>query len=286
VKILERIHLFIRQYSLLILLAPVFLSPIIFMFVSSLKPGYYQFLRDSTSLRAFLPVGNISFANYKSAFDRAPVFRFIFNSVLVTSATVVLGLLVNSMVSFALVFLNWKGKNFLITIVIVLMIVPFETIAIPLLLIVSRLLWIGPGHLSQGWQNTYLVQIIPFVANTFSIYLFYQFFKSLPKELVEVARIDGATWMQVYRNVIIPISGPVFGTVTIITFLPMWNQYLWPVMVIQIDAYRPVMVGAGYFQSFGEIMAYLSMITTPVLILFLGLQRAFMESIATTGIKG
>jgi len=256
------------------------------MFVSSLKPGYYQFLRDSTSLRAFLPVGNISFANYKSAFDRAPVFRFIFNSALVTSATVVLGLLVNSMASFALVFLNWKGKNILITIVIALMIVPFETIAIPLLLIVSRLLWIGPDHLTQGWQNTYFVQIIPFVATTFSIYLFFQFFKSLPKELVEVARIDGATWTQVYRNVIIPISGPVFGTVAIITFLPMWNQYLWPVMVIQIDAYRPVMVGAGYFQSLGEIMAYLSMITTPVLILFLGLQRAFIKSIATTGIKG
>jgi multiple sugar transport system permease protein len=256
------------------------------MFVSSLKPGYYQFLRDSTSLRAFLPVGNIAFDNYKRAFDRAPVFRFIFNSALVTSATVILGLLVNSLASFALVFLNWKGKNFLITVAIALMIVPFEAIAIPLLLIVSRLPWIGLEGLNQGWQNTYHVQIIPFIANTFSIYLFYQFFKSIPKELVEVARIDGASWMQVYRNVIIPISGPVFGTVAIITFLPMWNQYLWPVMVIQVDAYRPVMVGAGYFQGWGEVMAYLSMITLPVLILFLTLQRAFVESIAATGIKG
>jgi multiple sugar transport system permease protein len=256
------------------------------MFVSSLKPGYYQFLRDSTSWRAFLPVGKISLGNYRNALERAPVIRFIFNSTLVTAVTVVLGLFVNSLASFALVFLNWKGQNMLITAVIALMTVPFEAIAIPLLLIVSRLPWIGLDGFSQGWQNTYHVQIIPFIANAFSIYLFYQYFKSLPQELVEAARIDGANWMQVYRRVIIPISGPVLGTAAIITFLPLWNQYLWPVMVIQVDTYRPVMVGAGYFQSWGEIMAYLSMITTPVLVLFLALQRAFVESIAATGIKG
>jgi multiple sugar transport system permease protein len=256
------------------------------MFVSSLKPDYYQFIRDSRSLRAFLPVGNISFANYKSAFDRAPILRFIFNSTLITAITVVLGIFVNSLAGFSLTFLNWKGKNTLITVVIALMIIPFEAIAIPLLLIVSRLPWIGLDGFTRGWQNTYHVQIMPFIANAFSIYLFIQFFKSLPKELVEAARIDGAHWLQIYRRVIIPISGPILGTAAIVTFLPMWNQYLWPVMVIQIDTYRPVMVGAGYFQSWGEIMAYLSMITMPVLILFLALQRAFVESIVATGIKG
>jgi multiple sugar transport system permease protein len=163
-----------------------------------------------------------------------------------------------------------------------------------MLLMVSRLPWVGSDGIHFGWFNTYHVQIIPFVANAFSIFLFVQFFKSLPFELVEAARIDGANWFQIFINVIAPLSGPVFATVTILTFLPMWNQYLWPTMVIQDEQYRPVMVGLQYFfqqtigghTPWGEIMAYLSTITIPVLVLFLALQQAFVESIATTGIKG
>ncbi len=178
----------------------------------------------------------------------------------------------------------------MLTLIIATLIIPFETIAIPLLLIVSRLPWIGLNGLEWGWLNTYHVQIIPFVAGAFSIFLFVQFFKSLPPELIEAARMDGASWFTVYLRVILPISGPVFATVTILTFLNKWNDYLWPIMVIQIEELRPIMVGLQYFfqlnVAWGEIMAYLSVITIPVLLLFLALQRAFIESIASTGIKG
>jgi multiple sugar transport system permease protein len=286
VKIRRNIRIAIGRYALMISLIPIFLCPIIFLFVSSLKADYYQFLRDSTSIRAFLPVGYISLDNYKYAFSLAPVGRFIFNSALVTSLTVILGLLVNSMAGFALVFPRWKGRGILLSVVIATMIIPFEAIAIPLLLIVSRLPWIGLEGLVQGWLNSYHVQIIPFIANALSIYLFVQFFKSLPVELIDAAQIDGANWFQVYRRVIVPLSKPVFGTVAILTALPMWNQYLWPLMVIQPEEYRPVMIGAQYFYRGGGLMAYLSIITLPVLIIFLALQRAFMESMATTGIKG
>ena len=112
----------------------------------------------------------------------------------------------------------------------------------------------------------------------------------MPKELIEAARLDGAGWFQIYRSVIVPISGPVFATVTILTFLGKWNDYLWPIMVIQVEELRPIMVGLQYFfqlnVAWGEIMAYLSTITIPVLLLFLVLQRAFIESIAASGIKG
>jgi len=186
--------------------------------------------------------------------------------------------------------MRWKGQGAVLTMIIATLIVPFETIAIPLLLIVSRLPTIGLNGITWGWLNTYEVQIIPFVASAFSIFLFVQFFKSLPPELIEAARIDGASWFQIYRSVIVPISGPVFATVAILTFLPKWNDYLWPIMVVQIESYRPIMVGLQYFfqlnVAWGEIMAYLSVITVPVLILFLSLQRAFIESIATTGIRG
>lgn len=277
------------RYTLLSLLAVIFLFPIVFMLVSSLKPNA-QLLSDSSSLRAFLPVGDISLNNYTAAFVRVPTLRFITNSVIVTSITVVLGILVNSLAGFSLGCMRWKGQGLVLTLVIATLIVPFETIAIPLLLIVSRLPTIGLGGITWGWLNTYEVQIIPFVASAFSIFLFVQFFKSLPPELIEAARIDGAGWLQIYRNVIMPISGPVVATVAILTFLPKWNDYLWPIMVIQVEAYRPIMVGLQYFfqlnVAWGEIMAYLSVITVPVLILFLTLQRAFIESIASTGIKG
>ena len=178
----------------------------------------------------------------------------------------------------------------MLSVVIATFIVPFETIAVPLLLVVSRLPWVGPEGISQGWLNTYHVQIIPFIVDAFSIFLFVQFFKSLPGDLIEAARIDGAGWFQIYSRVIVPISGPVFATAAILRGLYMWNQYLWPIMVVQAEQYRPVMVGLQYFflrdVAWGEVMAYLSTITIPILILFLALQRAFVESIASSGIKG
>ncbi len=281
--------IFVTRYLLMCLLAIIFLFPIVFMIVSSFKPDL-QILRDSSSLRAFLPVGELSLNNYREAFARVPTARFIFNSVFITSVTVGLSLFINSLAGYSLGLLDWKGRDAVLMVIIATLIVPFETIAIPLLLLVSRLPWIGLEGVSQGWLNSYHVQIIPFIADAFSIFLFVQFFKSLPKELIEAARIDGASWFQIYSRVIVPISGPVFATVAILKFLAMWNQYLWPIMVVQSEEYRPIMVGLQYFfqlnVAWGEIMAYLSTITIPVLILFLFLQRAFVESIASSGIKG
>ena len=286
------------RYGLMILLAIIFVFPVVFMIVSSLKPSI-QILRDSSSLLAFLPVGNISFDNYYKAFQRAPIGLFISNSLMVTLVTMALGLFVNSLAGFALACMRWKGQQVVLSVIIATLILPFETIAIPLLMVVSRLPWFGPDGLTYGWLNSYQVQIIPFVVDAFSIFLFVQFFKSQPYELIEAARIDGAGWFRIYAQVIVPISGPVFATAAILRGLFMWNQYLWPSMVIQSTQFRPVMVGLGYFWQltssnvagegvlpWGELMAYLTMITVPVIILFVVLQRAFVESIATTGIKG
>ncbi len=277
------------RYTLMILLGAIFAFPLLFMVISSFKPGL-QILQDSSSLRAFLPVGDLSFQNYIDAFDRAPVARFIFNSILVTTLTVALGLFLSSLAAFALANLRWKGQGIVLTVVIATFIVPFETIAVPLLMIVSRLPTINADGFGFGWLNTYHVQIIPMIIDAFTIFLFVQFFKSLPYELIEASRIDGASWFQIYARIIVPISGPVFATAAILKGLVMWNQYLWPIMVVQSEDIRPVMVGLGYFfqlnTAWGEIMAYLSVITVPILVLFLSLQRIFVESIASSGIKG
>lgn len=280
---------------LMLLLAILFLFPIVFMFMASFKTDETELLTSVRSIDAFLPVGQLGLENYQGVFARVPAPQFIFNSLLTTFATVVLGLLVNSMAGFALSRLRWKGRDAVLTVVIATLIVPFETIAIPLLFVVTKLpwIWFSPETglvLEWGWLNTYHVQVIPFVVNAFSIFLFVQYFKSLPIDFDEAARVDGASWLQIYRRVILPLSGPVIATVAILTFLPMWNAYLWPLMVTQTEAIRPVMVGLQYFfqlnVAWGEIMAYLSLITVPVLVLFLLLQRAFVESIAASGVKG
>ncbi len=279
----------IGRYAVLITFGLIFVFPVIFMVVSSLKPDF-QLLRDTSSLRAFLPIGDISLDNYAKAFERVPIGRFIFNSVFVTGVTLVLGLFLNSLAGFSFVVLKWPGKSIILSIIIATFIIPFETIAIPLLLVVNNLPWLGLNGVTVGWLNSYHVQIIPFIADALSVFLFVQFFRDLPNELVEAARIDGASWFQIYARVMVPISGPVFATAAILKFLAMYNQYLWPLMVAQSEQYRPVMVGLQYFfqlnTAWGEIMAYLTIITLPVLLFYLGLQRAFIESIASSGVKG
>lgn len=277
------------RYAVLTIIAIIFVFPLVFMLMSSLKPDQ-QLLVDTGSLRAFLPVGDISLDNYSEAFVRAPVGRFVFNSVLVTGVTVVLSLLVCSMAGFSFAFPKWKGKTVILSIILATLIVPFETIVIPLLLMVSKLPWIGLSGITWGWFNSYHVQIVPFIADGLTIFLFVQYFKDLPGELIEAARVEGASWFQVYRRIAMPLAGPVLATAAILKFLAMYNQYLWPLMVIQKEAYRPVMVGLQYFfqlnVAWGEVMAYLSLITVPVLAFYLYLQRAFIASIASTGVKG
>ncbi len=276
-----------------IVLALIFTLPLIFMFVSSLKPDL-QIFRDLTNWRAFVPVGDISFDNFRGVFDRVPFARFMMNSIGVSVITVVLGIVINSMAAFGLARLQWRGQQLALGLIIATLIVPFETLALPLVWWVNKLPWLTMNgfHLSltTGWLDTYQVQIIPFIANAFSIYLFYQYFTSIPKELDEAARVDGAGWFRIYRNVVMPLSGPAIATVAILTFLPAWNSYLWPLMVVQTEDLRPVMVGIQYFfqlnVAWGQVMAYASMITLPVLALFLAFQRSFINSIASSGVKG
>ena len=279
----------VMRYTVLGLIAVIFVFPLVFMLMSSLKPDA-QLLSDTHSLRAFLPVGDISLNNYFDAFQRAPVGLFIFNSVIVTGITVLLSLIVCSAAAFAFVFIDWRGRELVLTLILATLIVPFETIAIPLLLISANLPWIGLNGITYGWLNSYQVQIIPFIADGLTIFLFVQYFKDLPGELIEAARVEGASWVQIYRRVVMPLAGPVLATAAILKFLAMYNQYLWPLMVVQQESYRPVMVGLQYFfqlnRAWGEIMAYLSLITVPVLAFYLFLQRAFIASIASTGVKG
>lgn len=283
----------IGHYAGRIVLAVFFGFPIVFMFVSSLKPDA-QIFADMGSVKAFLPVGDVSLDNYRTTLETVPAIRFLINSVIVSGLTVGLGLVVNSMAAFGLSRMQWRGRGLVLSIILATLVVPVETFALPMLWWVNKLpgLTVQDGALlwTEGWLDTYHVQILPFVANAFSIYLYYSYFQSIPKDLDEAARIDGASWFRIYRSVIMPLSGPATASVAILTFLPAWNQYLWPLMVVQDEKLRPVMVGVSYFFqldiAWGPMMAYATLITVPVLALFLTFQRAFIGSIASSGVKG
>jgi multiple sugar transport system permease protein len=269
------------SYLLLIVVALFFLFPIIFMFVSSIKNNETQIIRDMSSISAFIPYGDLGLKNYFDVFKQMPFGRFMFNSVFIVSSTVLSGLVLNSMIAYALARLRFKGRGLILSLIIALIIIPTEAVVIPLLLMVNRI----------NWLDSYQVQIIPFIVDAFSIFLFYQFFIGLPKSLDEAAKIDGANPFQIYRKIIVPLSRPVFATVAILQFLVRWGDFLWPLMVTRGYEYRPLPVAIQQFFSqdpkvWGDIFAFASMVTIPSLIIFLLFQKWFMRSVASSGIKG
>ena len=289
----RRNRLSIGGWLVRILFACLFAFPLIFMVVSSFKPDD-EIMADLSSVNAFLPTGNVSLDNYAQVFTRVPAGRFLLNSVFITLVTVVLGVLVNSMAAFAIQRLNIRFKKIIFTFILATLMVPFETYAIPLLWWINQLP--RPAidqfglYFTRGWMDTLTIQIIPFIANAFSVYLYMQYFETIPKDLDEAAKVDGAGWFRIYSRIVMPLSGPATATVVILSFLPMWNQYLWPLMVVQSENNRPVMIGVQYFQqmttSWGQIMAYSSLITLPIIAVFVIFQRQFVSSIAATGVKG
>jgi len=266
-------------YIVMTILFIIFFFPLLYMISTSLTPNEDLILQNMSTIRAFFP-SEIGLKNFSDVFQRMPFGRFLFNSLFIVSTTILLGLVVNSMMAFGLARFNFKGRNLIISTVLALMIIPFEAIAVPLLLITNRL----------GWLDSYQVQIIPFIANPFYIFLLYQFFINFPKELEEAAIIDGANWYQIYYKVAMPLSKPVLASVAILHFLMQWRRFLWPLMVTRGPTYRPLTVAMQVFfgeypRLWGDIMAYVAMMTLPVVILFVILQDRYVSTVARSGIK-
>ncbi|MGB5276685.1 MAG: carbohydrate ABC transporter permease [Gammaproteobacteria bacterium] len=266
-------------YTALASIVFIFLLPVLMMVSGSLKPDA-RVLVDAGSVAGFIPT-QMSTQNYQDVLTRVPFMRYLFNSTLITSTIVLCGLLVNSLAGYAFARLRWPGRDRLLLAVIALMIIPLEAIAVPLFYQVTLL----------GWRNTYLVQIVPFIANAFSIYLFYSFFLGLPKELEEAARIDGAGPLRIFFSIVVPNARPVFATVAILTFLTPWGSLLWPLMVTHSEAVRPLPLGIAAFYTlpplqWGDIFAFGVMMVVPVLLVFILFQRWFVRGVATTGLKG
>ena len=270
----------IIQYILMTLLAGFFLFPLVFMFVAALKDDA-SVLSDSGGIGAFIPDPWVGLDNFRSAAERASLWRVFLNSMIISSCIVGFGLVVNSLFGYALARLRFRGRYVLIAVIVALIIIPFEALAVPLLFITAEL----------GWLDTYHVQILPFVANPLFIYLFYTFFLNVPVSLEEAARVDGAGPVRTFVSVVAPLAKPVYATMAILGFLFSWGQFLWPVMVTRGVGVRPLPLGIGVFKTtppvqWGDIMAYAALMTLPVLIIFLIFQRYFIQGVASSGVKG
>ena len=274
-NILARIAL----YFVLTCITLIFLIPVGMMASGSFKPDN-QVLLEAGRLSTFFPT-ELQLTNYHDVFTRVPFGRYMFNSIFITTTIVLCGLMVNSLAGYAFSRLQWQGRDWLLVGVIALIIIPLEAIAVPLFYEVTIV----------GWRNTYLVQIVPFIANAFSIYLFYTFFLGLPRELEEAARIDGAKPLRIFTSIVAPNAKPVFAAVAILTFLKQWGSFLWPLMVTHSENVRPLPLGLAAFYTlpplqWGDIFAFGVMMVLPVLLVFIIFQRWFVQGVATTGMKG
>jgi multiple sugar transport system permease protein len=276
----ERLFLIIVAIAV----AAFVLAPLFLMFATSFKADENQILRDLGNANAFwVSPGEMSLENFREVLGNTtfPILRYMWNSAVIVSLIVVVGIFVNSLAAFALARLQFKGRNVIIAIVVALIIIPMESVAIPLLLMMAQV----------GWVDTYQAQIVPFIAHPFSIFLFYQFFASIPKDLDEAAYVAGASRLRTYWSIIMPLSLPTIATVAILQSLEYWNAYLWPLMVTRGSDVRPVSLALAQFFGtpppiWGDVMAFSVLMSLPILLVYFAFQRWFIQSTIGSGIKG
>ncbi|KAB1144237.1 carbohydrate ABC transporter permease [Streptomyces luteolifulvus] len=268
------------DYTVLGVLSFVFVLPVLYLFLGSLKPSDEVL----SGLSGFLPT-HLSFDNYAQVLDALDsdssgyFWRFMGVSLLVAFVVVTGGLFVNSMAAYGLSRLKWRGREAVFTLVLLLMLVPFESVAVPLF------------YLFNDQRNTLYIQALPFIANAFSVYQFHTFFRSVPPSIEEAARLDGAGPWRTFFAIIVPMSKPVFASVAILTFLTQWGSFLWPVLMVSDPSVRPLPLEMSVFQGqqppdWGQILAFGVLLVLPVLVVFAFFQRWFVQGVAGSAVKG
>ncbi|MFI0777937.1 carbohydrate ABC transporter permease [Streptomyces sp. NPDC021212] len=270
----------LADYAVLSVLAFVFILPVLYLLLGSLKPSDEVL----NGLTGFLPT-HLTLDNYAHVLtalnsDSTGYFwRFMGISLLVSFVVVTGGLFVNSMAAYGMSRLKWRGRQAVFTLVLLLMLVPFESVAVPLF------------YMFNDQRDTIYIQAIPFIANAFSIYQFHTFFRKIPLSIEEAARLDGAGPWRTFFAIIIPMSKPVFASVAILTFLMQWGSFLWPVLMVSDPSVRPLPLEMSVFQGqqppdWGQILAFGVLLVLPVLIVFAFFQRWFVQGVASSAVKG
>ena len=270
----------ILMYILLTMIALVFMFPLIWMLVSSFKDDAGIF-SDITGLKAFLPSFKAEvFFNYQEVLGRIPLVKAMLNSLSYIVVVIVLGLIVNSMAGYAFARLDFPHKNLIFSMLLAVMVIPAQTVMLPQFSIIYKM----------GLSNSYLALILPAIASPMYIFLFRQNFLGIPENIEEAAKLDGASALRIFFQRIMPLAKPIYATVTILVFIALWNDFVWPVMVISDTGKQTIQMALSSLFSispvnYGNVMAGLTIVTIPVLIIFLSLQKYYVAGVASTGAK-
>ncbi len=269
-------------YTVLIITSIVMIGPFYWSIATSFKPPGDIF----ASPPKWIP-NPWTLQNYRDVFTLLPFPRYLFNSILVTGAIVGLNIVFDTMAAYAFAKLRFPGRNFLFFFLLLTLMVPFQVNLIPLYRIMVELHKINP-HLGV---NTYSGIILPGMIQVFGIFLMRQFLQSIPDEVLESARVDGASELQIIRKIILPLAAPGMATLAIFTFLGAWNDFLWPLIVIDRDSLRTLPVGLALLAqkntvNWGDTMAGTALAAGPMIAVFLILQRRFIEGLTAGAVKG
>lgn len=266
---------------LLVLLAAISVFPLLWAIASSLRPDteIYQYALPF-QWHTFVPV-EFTIDAYKSLFMDFNFQRPIINTLIVSLLTVLFSCTVNSIAAFGFTFFKFKGKKILYALVLVSFMVPFESIAIPLYKVVYQF----------NWVNTIWGLVVPGIADGLVLFLFVQFFSSIPEGMFEAARIDGANWLQIYWRILLPMSKPVLITAALMVFINQWNSFLWPLLVAHGRDIRLIQVALSDFTAehvtLWSCLYAASVVSALIpLLLFLPFQKYYVDGITSSGIKG
>ena len=275
---LTRLARLVLLYALLVLIAVIILLPLAWMVSTSFKPKSQLFL----PIIYWIPK-RFTWKNYTDLLNdpAIPIIRWFVNSIGVASVSTVLTLLVDSLAAYAYARMEFAGRNVIFGFMLATLFLPGMMFLIPNFVIIANL----------GLLNTYAGVILPYLAGVFGVFFLRQFFESLPRELEEAARIDGANRFQTFYKIALPLAKPALATLGIITFLASWNDFLWPLLVLQDSDLQTLPLGlamlqGAYTSEYGLMMAGAVIVAIPTLLLFIILQRFVVQSVANAGLKG
>ncbi len=276
--VVRRLAWQVTMYGLLIAVGLLFLFPIIWSLTASVKS-----LGDVYRFPPELWVSDPQWSNYPTAMSRLPFVRFMANSFVITIASTLGNVFTASMVGYAFARLRWRGRDFWFIVVLATMMLPPQVLLIPHYLIFKEL----------GWVNTYKPLIVPhwLGGGAFFIFLFRQFFKGVPREMEEAARIDGASTWRIYWSIFLPNAGPILATVAVLAFIGHWKDFMGPLIYLSDFEKYPISLGLQMYRSLegawiNLLMAASVVALAPVVVLFIIAQRYLVKGLLLTGSKG
>ena len=267
--------------AVLLVLSVFFLFPVIWMLANSFKPDA-AITADMNSIAAFIPPalnGNF-FENYVSILTDTNFLRYMANTLFYAAVLIVLSIVVNGLAGYALAKIKFQFRDQWLLIIIMLLIVPTETVITIHFLIIAK----------AGLLNTIVGYILPLIVNPFNIFLFRQVFVSLPDDVYEAAQLDFCGPVKYFFTMVLPMSKTVVATVSVFTFLNVWNDYLWPSLVFTSSDLLTAQIGLNSITSnenttMGQTLAVITLVTIPVIIIYSLFSKQIVEGVTSTGSK-